>query len=195
MTRGPVAGVALKDATVRDYRRSYERAGIRMDGVDFDRLAVADLELADNFEHEAKPRARKADPDAAAKRVTLEQEAEKAGAEIVTGQMVSRPIASLHAKSTPGSKWSYAMGRLARILARPPTPSRTPWEDCEIPRLAKRVYELRVFVTLRHMAKCGGQTNPLHGLNNRDFERKFRAMTMQICDESSGRMGPWWIPR
>lgn len=196
MSQPLITGTALKDATVRDYKRWAERAGQSVDSAALERQAVADLELADNFENEAVHTERKASPeDAAAKRATLEQEAQAAGAEIVTGKMIRRQIASLHAKPRPGSKWSFAMGRLARILARPPLPSRKPWEDCEIPHLAKRVYELKAFVLFRHMEFVGDQRNPLHGLNAQDFERKFRAMTMQICDESSGRMGPWFVPK
>ena len=189
-----VTGTALKDATVRDYRRAFERSGQSVDSAALDRLAVADLTLADNFEHVGTPKAKPA-RDKATERKTLEQEAQASGASIVTGQMIKREIASLHAKPIPGSKWSYAMGRLARILARPNLPSRRPWEDCEIPRLAKRVYELKAFVLFRHMEKVGDQVNPLFGLNARDFERKFRAMTIQICDESTGRLGTWWTPK
>lgn len=189
-----VTGTALKDATARDYRRAFERAGQHIEPAALERLAVADLDLADNFEHDSTPRTKPA-RDTATERKTLEQEAQASGATIVTGQMIKREIASLHAKPIPGSKWSYAMGRLARILARPNLPSRKPWEDCEIPHLAKRVYELKAFVTFRHLEKVGDQANPFFGLSARDFERKFRAMTMQICDESTGRLGTWWTPR
>jgi hypothetical protein len=188
---------ALKQATVRDYKRWAERAGQSVDAQALDRLAVADLELADNYDRSAKPAVPSApDPEREqAARKSLDAEAAESGAEIVTGKMVKREIASLHAKSIPGSKWSYAMGRLARILARPNLPSRKPWEDCEIPRLAKRVYELKAFVLFRHMEKVGDQVNPLFGLSAVDFERKFRAMTIQICDESTGRLGTWWTPK
>lgn len=187
----------LKQATVRDYKRWAERAGQSVDAATLDRQAVADLQLADAYDRSVRTAVpAKPDPEKErAKRQSLDEQAAESGAEIVTGKMIRREIASLSAKPIPGSKWSYAMGRLARILARPNLPSRKPWEDCEIPHLAKRVYELKAFVLFRHLEKVGDQINPLFGLNAKDFERKFRAMTIQICDESTGRLGSWWTPK
>lgn len=188
-----VTGTALKDVTVRDYGRAMERAGQHIAPQDLERLAVSDLELADNFEHESQPKTKKPERDKAAERKTVEQEAHAAGASIVTGKTIKREIASLHAKPRPGSRWSFAMGRMARILARPCLPSRKPWEDCEMPALAKRVYEIQAFVLFRQMEKVGAQVNPLFGLSDRDFERKFRRMIEDICDASTGKMGHWYV--
>lgn len=189
----PVTGTALKDATVRDYRRALERAGQRVDSQALERLAVSDLELADNFEHEARPKTKAPARDKAAERKSVEQEAQAAGASIVTGKTIKREIASLHAKARPGSRWSFAMGRLARILARPSIPSKTPWVDCEMPALAKRVYEMQAFVVFRSMEKVGAQLNPFFGLSDLDFERKFRRMVEDVCDASTGKMGHWYV--
>lgn len=185
----------LKQATVRDYKRYAERAGQSVDANELEKLAVADLQLADAYDAGRAPaKPSKADPDIGkAQRQTLAQEAANHGAEIVTGKTIKRELAALHAKPRPGSRWSFAMGRLARILARPNLPSRKPWEDCEMPALAKRVYEIKTFVALRGMAKVGDQENPLFGLSDHDFQRKFRRMIEDICDASTGKMGHWYV--
>lgn len=199
----PIEGIALKERTVRDYTRNYERAGFRVDPAAIERLAVADLNLADNYDAAIPdsayvPDAAKDAAKVAEKEAAVAEEAEKVGAEIVTGKMIRRELATLHASPRPGSKWSFAMGRLARILQRPNTPSRTPWKDCEIPHLAERAHKLQAFIALdpqRRMKKVGGERNPFYRLSDRDFERKFRRMIEDICDESSGRLGTWWTPK
>lgn len=197
-----LSGVELKQATVRDYKRWAERAGQRVDVGELEKLAVADLQLADAYDRGRDPTA-KVTPDPEreqAARQSLAEQAAEQGAEIVTGgtKTITRRLAPLHAKARPGSKWSFAMGRLARILQRPNIPSRTPWVDCEMPHLAKRVYRLKAFVGLdpmRRSEKVGGEVNPFYGLSDRDFERKFRRMIEDICDDSSARLGPWWVPK
>lgn len=186
----------LKARTVRDYTRYAERAGVPTDAAGLERLAVADLELADAYDREVENGPAKLKPEQIQRqRATLDEAAAAEGAEIVTGRTIRREIAALHAKPRPGSKWSFAMGRLARILQRPNLPSRTPWEDCEIPHLAKRVYRIQAFVTFRHLARVGSEENPLHGLSDADFQRKFRRMIEDICDASSSKLGPWWVPK
>lgn len=193
----PISGVALKERTVRDYKRWAERVGRSVDADTLERQAVADLELADAFDRGAVAPSSKPNPEKVqAKRETLAEQASEHGAEIVTGKTIKRELAALHAKARPGSKWSYAMGRLARILQRPALPSREPWKDCEIPALAKKVYRLQAFVALdpmRTQERVGGEVNPFYGLSDRDFSRKFRRLIEDICDESVGRLGHWYV--
>ena len=37
--------------------------------------------------------------------------------------------------------------------------------------------------------------NPFNGLSEHDCRRALVRFTEDICDASSGRMGPWWVPR
>lgn len=192
----------LKQATVRDYKRWAERAGQSVDANELEKQAVADLQLADNYDAgRTSVTPKKPDPERQrAQRESLAEQAAESGAEIVGSQerVVTRRFASLHAKSVPGSRWSYAMGRLARILERPPIPSRRPWEDCQIPKLAKEVYRLKAFIELdpmRRMEKVGDEVNPFYGLSDKDFERKFRRLIENICDRSTGRLGQWYFKR
>jgi hypothetical protein len=195
--------IELKERTVRDYQRNYARAGLHVEPRALEQLAVADLGLADNYEASIPVSAYRPDPErdaakAAEKELAVEQEAAKVGAEVVTGKMTTRILPVLHAKARPGSKWSFAMGRLARILQRPNIPSRTPWADCEIPHLAQRVHRLQAFIRLDPMRRSefvGDERNPFYGLSDRDFGRKFRRMIEDICDDSAGRLGPWWVPK
>lgn len=198
----PITGVDLKERTVRDYKRWAERAGLPVDMAAIERLAVADCELGEAVERDRAP-VTPAPPDPEKereKRDELDRQAAEAGASIVRDQrkVVRKKLAALHATPKPGSRWSLALGRLARIVsgATPSTDRKKMVSTCEIPSLAWEALRIHAYVVTRHIPpRFGDEPNPFYGLTDRDFTRKFQRMVEDICDRSTGRMGPWFVPK
>ncbi len=67
---------------------------------------------------------------------------------------------------------------------------------CEMPKLAWEAMRIQAFIITRHVPpKFGSERNPFYGLSDVDFERKFRRLVEDLCDKSTGRMGPWRTPK
>lgn len=198
----PVTGAALRDVTVRDYTRAAERAGLTVDAAAIERQAVADCETFDAVQREARPVTQGA-PDPAAeqhKADELDRLAAAAGAEIVhdARKMVRKRLATLHATPKPGSRWSLALGRIARILsgATPSTDKRVLVSTCVDPKLAWEVLRIQAYIVTRHVPpRFGDEINPFYGLSDKDFTRMFRRMIEDVCDRSTGRLGTWATKR
>jgi hypothetical protein len=195
-----IEGVALKDATVRDYRRWTERAGERVDMAAIERQAVADCEVADKAIREQAARAHVVaapDPEKEAEKAAeLSRQVAETGAELLddAGAITSRRTL-LTSKAMPKSQWSYAMGRVARILEG--TPHNPPpgslqhdllrlkaWAAMRIPKRARHLIATR---------RAKDEQNPFDGKSERDFNRMLQRMIYDICDKSTGKFGPWWV--
>ena len=47
----------------------------------------------------------------------------------------------------------------------------------------------------RQAPRPGDEANPFHGLDPIDFGAKFQRMIEDICDRSTSKLGPWWVPK
>ena len=190
----------LRDATVRDYTRAAERMGVRVDPAAVERLAVADCELYDRVKREnetAPPSPAKGDERKAERRDVLAETVKDRGATL-SPRTVQKRIPILNGNARYGSRWSFALGRLRRIVEGATSHSnpRIATSTCEMPDLAYQVFRLHAAVALRHLPpRPGDEPNPFHGLSDVDFGRKLQRLVEDICDKSSKRLGPWFVPR
>ncbi len=194
----------LREWTVEDYTVMNRSMGLPADREVVERQAVRDLELYDAVRREAPvaapPSAEVQREMRATRQERVDAKAAEKGATIQRGQqrVVRRPNQIMHGKATPGTRWSYALGRLQRIIsgatkhADPAVATST----CELPRLALEVYRMYAQVALRHMPpRPGDEANPFYGLSQIDFGRVLQRKVEDICDRSTGRLGPWFVPK
>lgn len=189
----------IRDATVRDYTRAAERAGIRVDSETIERVAVADCELYDAVQRgaSAAPAAPKIDRKRAERRDVLGDALDQNKAQLAP-RSIKQSIPILNGKTKRGTRWSYALGRIKRIVegANQNSDPRIAFSTCEIPKLAYEVFRLHAFVALRKQPpRPGAEQNPFYGLSNADFGRVLQRKIEDICDQSCGRMGPWFVPK
>jgi hypothetical protein len=117
----PLTGRALRDRTIRDYRRAAERAGQSVDARAIESLAIHDCEVYDAVTRAARPSApAKPDPELEAKReAALDEMAAEVGVEIDRGGVSYKraPISRLHTSHVPTSRAAYATARIQRIIS------------------------------------------------------------------------------
>lgn len=198
----PLTGRALRDRTIRDYRRAAERAGQPVDARAIESLAIHDCEVFDAVTRAARPSVpAKPDPELEAKReAVLDDMAAEVGVEIDRGDVAYKraPIGRLHTSHVPTSRAAYATARIQRIVSGA-TADRNPrvaTSTCEIPELAFEVYRLFAQVATRgRKPRPGDEANPYHGRSDVDVSRMIDRAVEDICDRSSGRLGPWWVPK
>lgn len=192
----PIADpVALKEATVRDYRRDYGRIGVPLSARALERLAVRDLELVDAYERgiDKSPRPKTPPKKKAPLIVTPEQAADEQLRPVLPEAQRERPV-SLAEFTGASSRWPFAMGRIRRILEGA-TVHRDPIVmamTATHPECALRVLRLFHDYKLRYRES---RHNPFRGLGRIDAIRKLVRMVEDICDASAGQMGPWWVPK
>lgn len=210
----PVDGPALREVTVRDYRRNAERAGVPVDMAAIEALALADCNTYAAVLRDDRPSVPAA-PDPA-------KEAEKAGeldrqiaehcpgAELLDEPVKSVPIPLLAAPNKPDSKWAAATSRVAAIcfggnplaFARPGATTTETMQaitsTCEMPALAMEIERLKAHWGLymltggRASPATMGEPSPFAGMNLADALRKYRRAIEDICDRSESKLGPWW---
>lgn len=195
-----LTGIALRDRTVRDYKRAAERAGAPVDLRQLEQQAIADCHTYDAVMRTQVPTApAPPDPEKQAEReAALDVEAAKVGATVARDQTFDeRPLPALHTAPTPMTKSAFALGRIHRIVSGA-TPHRNPkimCSTCEIPELAEQVLRLFALFASRHRKpRPGDEPNPFYGRRLKDIDRMMTRAIEDICDRSTGRLGPWWIP-
>lgn len=192
----------LREVTVRDYKRNYQRLGVDVEGRLLERLAVSDLELVDMHR-----KGLDASPNYARPKPVKREAAKKA--------IEANPLDGLKLKTItdkkrrqnwlnmPGDqideKWTFMMGRLKRIAdgASQSSNMLASMSTTECPDLALRIRRVMADYMLRHRQSKHNPFTTATGsvLNDRDAFRKFRRMLEDICDASAGRLGPWWVPK
>ena len=202
-----IDGPALREATVRDYRRNAERAGIAADPLMLERLALADCELYAATQREAPVTWTAApDPETEARRASDLQRimAEETGAELVDEDMyvVREHHPLLTDVPKPQSRWSNAVARCGRITAglsaRSGKRTRRDFDSCAMPDLAWDLWRIQCLAVLRHVPPALlGEANPFFGLSSFDFQRRLERMVEDICDRSTGHpgFGSWRTPK
>lgn len=116
------------------------------------------------------------------------------------GAVPYRPRA-LHADpSSISPRWPYAVARIYRIGegAKASTYERSV-ESSECPKLAKQYLETYAYYMTRTRppplhpdGRPRTDHNPFRGLSDYDAMRKFVRAVEDICDRSTGKLGPWY---
>lgn len=198
----PATPTELREITVRDYLRDAERRGAPMTHAEAQRRALVDCQIHDAVIREERPRA-PAPPDPAkaeAKAGELDRQAAALGAEVDHGQLKTRraPLAALHKRHRVDSRAAFAKGRIRRILegASMSSDLRVACSTATCPDLALEVLRLYANLFTRGVPRRpGDEQNPFFGMSDRDASRMAQAILENICDRSSGRLGPWWVPK
>ena len=190
----------LREATIRDYRAAAERAGLAIDLAELERQAVRDCEMADRFNATASVRARAVKPpDAKARRTKIEGDLAKNGVALVEpGEVKRAPIATMH--SAGGTdRWQRAKGRCIRIMAGATShPNRAvAFSTCELPHLAFALWRVQCDLIASRVwrPRPGDEPNEFYGLSAVDKSRLLQRKIEDICDLSTGRLGPWRTPK
>jgi len=188
--------VELKEATVRDYSRAARRHGQTPDMAALERLAIADLTTVDAFKREqrAAPTKERRAPrkrDAG----TLEKAQQETGVKVVAPSSARQRPEVLYANAVKRfPRWPYAMGRMKRILegAGQGKTLEDGLANAAMPALAREYFLLwGHFLTRNQRSKH----NPFLGLSEKDASRAFMRGVEDICDRSTGVLGPWWVPK
>lgn len=194
----------IREATIRDYTRAAERAGVTVDARAIERQAVADCNTADRYNA--------ANPAPSAAQVSKVRAAEKAkraarrasvyadaGLEVVA-PMQSTPqiVRTAHLPCETDTRWMLARGRAKRIMegtaahSDPFVATRT----ATVPDLAYRLMRIYAdFATRNIPRRPGDEANPFANLKPGDTARVLQRLVEDVCDASSGRLGPWFVPK
>lgn len=194
----------LRDVTVRDYLRDSARFGAPLTTAQAERLAVRDCEIYDAVTR-ASADAAPAAPDPAKeaeKAAQLDAEAAAVGAEVMHAPMETATrrstVATLHKHHRPDSRMAFAKGRIRRICEGT-SPNKDLVKACStatIPALALEVTKLYINLATRGAPRRPtDEPNPFFGMSEDDASRMAQAILENICDRSSGRLGPWWVPK
>lgn len=187
----------LKQATVRDYLRAGARMGITAPMSEVEKLAQADLEMVERYRRgiDMSPRpAKKKRESRAEKLILTPQEAANEPKLKAASKNRDRPDVLYANASKMGERWGYALGRLRRILegaGRANTPEGVA-STSECPDLALAVRKIHAEYLTR------SRNHPLNrfaGLRDDEARRKLQRLIEDICDKSTGRLGPWWVPK
>lgn len=210
-----IDGPALREVTVRDYKRNAERAGVPVDMAAIERLALADCDTYAAVLRDDRVPSTPAPPDPAKeaeKSQALEREiAEKCpGAELLDEPVQSTPIPLLANRNAPDSKWAAATSRVAAIcrganplaFARPGASTTETMKaitsTCEMPDLAMEIERLKahwgLFLALggHGTQQVLGEVNEFAGMSVADGLKKYRREIEDICDRSESKLGSWW---
>ncbi len=193
----------LREWTVEDYAVMNRSMGLPADPAVVERQAVRDLELYDAVQREHVPIAPPSTAAVAEQRATRQEKVDARAAE--KGATIQRTDGTIrvpnrieHARPIAGSRWSYALGRLKRIVAgatNHPNPM-IATASCELPKLAREVFRIQAWIyTRRAPQRPQDEKNPFAGLSEADYVRVLQRKIEDICDKSTGRLGPWYVPK
>lgn len=216
-----IDGPALREVTVRDYKRAAERAGASVDLAAIEALALADCNTYAAVTRDRKPVAA-ATPDpakVAEKEQALDRQVKAETGTKLVDTVGSSLIPQMARRTKPDERFSLAKGRMKQITrgADPLawTPSTASDEDkykaitstCEIPELALALVRLEahwsLYVILHDappsmravLGRGLDETNVFEGMAFVDAFKKYQRLIEDICDKSTGRLGPWRTPK
>lgn len=191
------SAIQVREATVRDYVRNAQRAGIDVPVRTLEALALHDCQMADAYltrgEDLSPKRVKKAPQKRVTELVQPKDDIDLALKAAPAAERRDRPM-TYQDFTAISARWPFAMGRLKRILAGAQG-NKDPLlvaMSCEMPDLAVEVLRLQRNYLMRGR---DSRHNPFRGLNEIDCRRALVRAIEDICDRSSSRMGPWWVPR
>ena len=188
------------------YRESYRRAGIAATDRDIENIVLSDLTMVDR----ARELGELNQPGTGAKpKVDLTRDrpnpvleaCRESGMRLTVVDEADAPVRDrfgfMHDDPTIVSeRWGAAVARLEQILqrtARAATIAGT-LQNTEFPKLAKDFAETWAFFMTRAKAPPPGiDHNPYRMLSDRDAARLFMRKVEDICDRSTGVLGPYWV--
>ena len=185
----------LRDVTMRDYLRAAERSGRPVDMVEIYRTAIRHLEIVDAYNRGidlTRPTEKPKQSAEPRRFVAPEHPGERVAVAPTTG-IRDRNI--LHRNPIEVSmRWSHAIARIRRIIAGASAGSSLAagTTTAECPDLALRFLRLWADFMTRHRES---RHNPFRGYSEADCARIFMRGVEDICDASSGRLGPWMVPK
>lgn len=189
----------LREATIRDYMAAAKRAGLRVDRAALERQAVADCEMADAYRraHPISPNAPRPDPKV--RKAKIEAELAEQGVRMVDAtQTRKQTVADFHTRPT-GERAALRNGRVAMICrGATANPDRAvAYSTCEIPHLAFALFRVKADFTASFFwrPRPGDEPNDFYGLSLEDKGRLLIRKVEDICDLSSGRLGPWLVSK
>jgi hypothetical protein len=188
----------LKDATIRDYKRAAERIGSPVETRAIEQLVKSDLELVDAVKRgvdlSPRPKQKKPRESRAEKLIMTPQEAANAPKLKAAPRTRARPGVLYAQAQKVSARWPYAMGRLKRIVegASKATTNEGVTSTCECPDLALEIRRLHAEYILRNRQS---KWNRFAGLSEIDAQRKMQRAVEDICDRSTSKLGPWWVPK
>lgn len=183
---------------VASYLESYRRAGISMSQDQVEKQVVADCELVDAARRHGEIGGAKPKRDERQTRPDVVEAAQRAtGTRLTRGEQQYDRFRFLDASPQATSeRWGFATARLYRILEGVGKSSNfvTAVKNAEYPALAQAAAELWMHWLTRGMPapSLGVDHNPFRGLSNRDASRVFMRLVEDICDRSTGVLGPWY---
>lgn len=195
--------LAFRDATIRDHTAAYARAGIAIDPRQIERQAVSDCEVYDRVTG-AQPLvvkqtdAQLADVRAIRKKERDEEAARTGGAVSVTpDRVVSSIVPAAHMPATD-DRQAFAWGR-AQWIMQGATVSTNPeimTSTCVHPKAALALWRIYADFAIRHMKrKIIDEANPYEGLSEEDCGRLLWRKIEDVCDTTTGQLGPWFVPK
>ena len=185
----------LRDLTIRDYKRSHERIGMPIGTADVERLARNDLELVDAYQRgvDRSPPTKPREPKPKRQIITPQEDANLPKMKAAPKHR-DRPNVLYGDVMKVSARWPYALGRIRRIVegTSPSSKREVVVATAECPKLAMEVWELLANYQLRYR---NSRMNPFRDLTDFDAQRKMQRMVEDICDRSSGKLGPWFVPK
>lgn len=209
-----VSPQAMREAMVADELAIAARAGVPLSTRDAEAMVARDLAVFDAVEREA-PAVESGAPSAVEQAERREENTRRraealAEADASSAHLVdARKSAVLQAASMPTDRWSYAKGRLSRLLrgySKHPDPAKAA-ANCDQPALAVEIVSLMYAVARTQAHRQAGtwprrrpryeESNPFWGVSRQDFGRVLMRLAEDICDRSTGMpgYGPWWVPK
>lgn len=191
----------LRDATIRDYLAAAARAGIAVDRAALERQAVADCEVADAFRraHPIAPRVTQTADDVRARKANMSQDLAEQGVSLVDASQVQRQSVDGWHTVPADERARLRNGRVARITsgAVPHTDPAVAFSTCECPHLAYALYRIKADFTASFFWKPrpGDEPNDFFGMSIEDKGRMMVRKVEDVCDLSTGRLGPWRVPK
>jgi hypothetical protein len=196
--------VALKEATVRDYKRwSATMGGSTPSSSEIESQAIRDLLLVEAYQHGRDlTRAPARVAPRRAERVIDEwsRQRDEDGVRVAPAAPAQRyrPGVLFQRAHARSEKWSFAIGRVNRLLegASIHADIKVVASTAAHPVLALRFLRAYAAYLMRgHLEARKSRHNPFEGLSDKDASRKFERMVYDICDASHGFAGPWWVPK
>lgn len=195
----------LREATIRDYTRAAQSAGLPADRETIEKRALADLQLVDAARRMGELRGgpKRLEPGKERDDRQALHEAARADGMQVVGDVRGRGeiyrSTLLHGNPLlTDETWSRACARLKRILegARGATLAGAA-ATAGVPKLARQWVETwALFMTRgRPPRQNKPDVNPFRGLSDEDADRMLRRKVEDICDQSTGALGAWRTPK
>lgn len=187
----------LKNLAVREYADKAQRMGRTVSSAALERFAVQELNLVDAFHRWARPASPKPRPapaPAPPKNRLAElglKPVERSSRERLAARtrvpLTERPVLDVSQKLAAG------MARILQIMehgAEKATDFDKAIANAAVPRLAREFLRAWTGHKLRHRIS---RHNPFAGLSDVDADRMLERCIYDICDRSTGVLGPWWV--